>query len=350
VDVSGLTSGVSAIATGWDHTCALMTSGGIKCWGGNSFGQLGDGTTTQRTTPVDVSGLTSGVSAIATGALHTCALTSSGGVKCWGFNGYGQIGSAGGNRTAPVDVSGLASGVRAIDAGAEHTCALMASGSVKCWGYNCYGQLGDGTTWVGNTCLRMTPVDVIGLTSGVSAITAGTEHTCALMASDGVKCWGNNWFGQLGDGTGGSLNNFRTAPVDVSGLASGVSAIAAGHRHTCALMTSGGVKCWGRNYYGELGDGTTTDRYTPATVSGLTSGASAIATGGDITEETEYYLGGYSIGHTCALMADNGLKCWGYNHWGQLGDGTTTNRYTPVDVVGLGGATAMPINRSNVQR
>jgi alpha-tubulin suppressor-like RCC1 family protein len=309
-DVGGLTSGVAAIAAGRYHTCAL-TAGGIKCWGSNGDGQLGDGTTTWRTTPVDVSGLTSGVDAIAAGDYHTCALTAGGGVKCWGYNGYGQLGDGTTTwRTTPVDVSGLTSGVDAIAAGEYHTCALTAGGGVKCWGRNYSGQLGDGTTTDRNM-----PVDVSGLTSGVDAIAAGGSHTCALTAGGGVKCWGNNGKGQLGDGT----TTWRTTPVDVSGLTGGVDAIAAGEYHTCALTTGGGVKCWGDNGYGQLGDGTTTDRNTPVDVSGLTSGVDAIAAG--------YY-------HTCALTAGGGVKCWGYNLCGQLGNGEFGYSPMPVDVVG----------------
>ncbi len=239
-----------------------MVGGGVKCWGANTYGQLGDGTTLDSATPVDVNGLTSGVSAIATGNGFTCALMTGGEMKCWGWNSIGQLGDGTtANKSTPRDVSGLISGVSTIAAGNAHACALMTGGGMKCWGTNYAGQLGDGTT-----TNKTTPVDVSGLTSGVSAIaTTGGDHTCALTTGGGIKCWGFNSWGQLGDGTTAD----KTTPVDVSGLTSGVSAIASGGGHTCARMTSGGVKCWGNNLYGKLGDGTTANKSTPVDVTGF---------------------------------------------------------------------------------
>ena len=211
MEVSGLTSGVVQITAGDSHTCALLITGGVKCWGRNRSGQIGDNTDSDRLTPVEVSGLASGVAQITAGDSHTCALLSTGGVKCWGYNHHGQIGdnTSGfdNDRLTPVEVSSLTSGVAQITAGYMHTCALLITGGVKCWGDNGYGQIGDNTFGTD----RLTPVEVSGLTSGVAQITAGVQHTCALLSTGGVKCWGYNRYGQIGDNTG----PYRTTPRDV---------------------------------------------------------------------------------------------------------------------------------------
>src|SRR3989475_141451 len=247
---STVLTGLVEIEAGWHRSCALPSAGGVNCWGNNRDCQLGDGTEVDRVTAVDVVGLMSRVNAIAAGERHTCALTTGGGVKCWGNNHDNQLGDGTVNdRVTPADVMGLTSGVRAITAGERHTCALTTGGGVKCWGNNHDGQLGDGTG-----IDRNTPVDVAGLTSGVTAITAGRRHTCALTTGGGVKCWGKNHDGQVGDGT--AIN--RRTPADVVGLTSGIKTITAGGQHTCALNPKY-VQCWGDNEDGQLGDGTTAD-------------------------------------------------------------------------------------------
>ena len=315
VNVFGLSIGVTAVAVGDLHSCALTRVGGIKCWGNNFLGQLGDGTTSGRITPVDVVGLSHGVIAIAAGFEHTCALTRGGRVKCWGDNRNGDLGD--GTNTArptPVDVRDLGTGVASLATGARHTCALTTAGGVKCWGYNHYGQLGDGTT-----SSHFLPHDVIGLTAGVVALAAGDRHTCALTGAGGLKCWGGNFFGDLGDGTQFS----RVAPVDVVGLKTGAAAVTAGGDHTCALTNAGGVKCWGFNGVGQLGDGTEFNRLTPVHVFGLATGVVAVTAG---------------FFYTCAATSAGSIKCWGDNRFGQLGDGTLSNNLIPIDtrnIVGL---------------
>ena len=307
VGVSGLGGGVKAIAAGARHTCALTSAGGVKCWGNNSSGTLGNGTTGRPFTPVDVFGLNSGVAAIAAGLDHTCALTSAGGVNCWGYNRFGELGDGTtSDRSTPVDVSGLSSGVTGIAAGGFQSCAVTSAGGVKCWG--------------GATGNRLTPADVPGL-DNATAIATGSSHSCALTRTGGVKCWGRNDSGQLGDGT----TKDSSTPVDVLGLGTRVRAIAAGAGNSCALTGTRGVKCWGLNDFGQLGVGSSGNRWAPVDVLGLTSGATAIAAGSF---------------HGCALTSSGGIRCWGLNVSGQLGDRTTVNRPTPVGVTGFGAAKA----------
>ena len=330
--VAQLGPGVRAVSAGWHHTCALTHVGGVKCWGYNLRGQLGDGTTTMRTTPVDVVGLTRGVRAIASGVFHTCALTSGGAVKCWGLNHAGQLGNGTTeNSSVPVDVVGLGQGVTAVTSGIWHSCAITPGGAAKCWGQNNFGQLGDGTTEN-----RSTPVGVTGLDGGVSVIRAGTggdggadgSHTCAVVGGSGnerggvrprpdgggAKCWGINSVGQLGDGT----TTTRLVPVDVVGATTGIASVAAAGGYSCALRTDGGVACWGFNPFGQLGDGTTENRAVPTPVVGLASGVTVLASGGY---------------HSCVLVRSGGVKCWGGNGNGQVGDGEhERNHLVPVDV------------------
>ena len=305
---------VQPIAAGNLHTCALTNIGAVKCWGGNTLGQLGDGSTVDSATPVDVTGLSSNVRSLAAAVYGTCALTGAGAVKCWGNNAQGELGDGTVNDSAtPVDVAGIASGALGLAAGDFHACAVTAVGGVKCWGINESGQLGDGTT-----ANSPTPVDVVGLSAGVQAIAAADSYTCAVTATGGVKCWGG-----VPAGATSSLT-----PVDVPGLTSGVRSIAGTGNHVCALMTAGGVKCWGGDgNVGLLGNGTTSGSATPVDVSGLTSGVAAIAARS-------------SSRHTCALTNTGGVKCWGANTVGQLGDGTTVNPLTPVDVFGLSSGVA----------
>ena len=319
---------------GGTSTCVLDTARGAKCWGNDNFAQLGDGTTgPSRNTAGGVLGLSSNVAMIAGGGQHSCAVTGAGALLCWGLDDQGQLGDGTIgepmiNNTDPVPSSpiGLGSGIRSAGAGAFHTCAITVAGGLKCWGANNTSQLGNGVEGVNSP----TPTDVPGLTSGVAAVASGQFHTCALTTTGGVKCWGNDTHGQLGDGTAGLPN--RLTPVDVVGLTSGVVEIVAGQVHTCALTAAGGVKCWGNDNHGQLGDGAvgpaSTPSPTPTDVQGLTSGVIAIT--------------GHGGESACALMATGIVKCWGRDQAGQLGDGVVDpSRGNPVDVIGLSGIVAV---------
>ena len=295
-DVRGLTSGIKAVSVGGGHACALTTAGGVKCWGDGGYGRIGKGMRNDNTG--EVVGLNSGVTAVSAGWHHTCAVTTVGEVKCWGrYNRLGIVTTT--HHSTPVGVSGLSGGVADVSAGGEHTCALTTSGGVKCWGDNRYGMLGNGT----NTA-SATPVDVIGLEGQVAAVSVeggpsseNTGHSCAVTKAGGVKCWGNNFVGQLGveRPAGWGL----ATPVDVTGLTTRITAVTTGYGHTCVLTEAGGVKCWGLNAVGQLGDGATADRSNPANVVGLSRGISAVSAG---------------WGHTSALTQDGGVKCWGYGY------------------------------------
>ena len=242
-------------ASGTTHNCALTNAGAALCWGDNLFGQSGDGTTVNRATPAPVSGLSAGVAFITAGRNHTCALTTSGAVKCWGSNGSGELGDGTSTqRTTLIDVPGLSSGVTAIAVGSSSSCAILTGGSLKCWGGN---RIGDGTTTV-----RRVPTDVTGLTSGVMAVAVGVVK-CAITAGNGVKCWGINTYGSVGDGT----TTDRLVPTDVSGLTNAVTAVSvSGSGAPCAIIADGSVKCWGRNNYGGVGTGSIINALSPVAV------------------------------------------------------------------------------------
>jgi alpha-tubulin suppressor-like RCC1 family protein len=351
------TARATAIALGGDHACALLAGGRVDCWGANDHGQLGNGTSSGpqncngypcATRPVAVSGLEN-ATAIAAGGAHTCALVAGGHVECWGDDTYGQLGdpASGGPHgcsagdpcaTTPVVVSGI-SAATAVVAGNDHSCALLAGGRIACWGYNFSTELGDGTSsgpqrCAGGLSCSRTPVSVIGI-SGATAIVAGGDHTCALVAGGGLDCWGYNSYGQLGDGTSAGPDTCEfgvvrcaKTPVAVTGVAT-ATAIAAGGDHTCGLLAGGRVDCWGANYFGELGDAVGSG---PQTCNGYPCSETAVGVEG-IANATAISAGG---GHTCALLAGGRVACWGEGSFGQLGDGAIGERGRAVAVSGIG--------------
>ena len=331
----------TSLAAGGLHTCGL-TTGGTYCWGTNIYGQLGGatGAVIADSVPILVSTPTPFTQTVG-GEQHSCALTSTGAVFCWGHNDQDELGDGTTNgpdqcpgaqtllvecHDGPVQVAG--SGIAplaftSLTSGplASHTCGLTDAGVAYCWGYNYSGQLGDS-----GTTNRSAPVQVVG--SGTApllftALSAGGVHTCGVTADNAVYCWG---LGPLGDST----TTESHAPLHVTGSGTAplrFTAVTARRLHSCGLTTDGAVYCWGSDAQGQLGDGTTTSSSTPVQVAG--SGAAPLVftsvRGGDI--------------HTCGVTMVGAIYCWGFNGNGELGDGTTTNRATPVQVAGSGTAT-----------
>ena len=318
VTVSGISNATSLTSGGvtenTDYTCASLGDGRVQCWGDNEFGELGDGTTTNSPIPVTVPGITN-AKMVGGSGLTTCAVLDDGTVRCWGYNYYGQLGNgtitAVRGPSAPVTVSDL-SGVVAVSAGFAHSCAVLDAGTIKCWGENNIGELGNGTT-----ADSAVPVSVSGISNAVS-VAVGNYFTCALLNGGAVQCWGYGSQGQIGgNGVPGSL-----VPVPLSDPINNAVAIATGFMHTCAVLVNGQVKCWGDNSYGELGNGTTNTTSgvsTPVIVTGITD-AISVACG------TNY---------SCAVLTTGRIQCWGWNNSGDLGDGTQTNSTKPVTVSGF---------------
>jgi alpha-tubulin suppressor-like RCC1 family protein len=342
VQVQGLTGVVTAIAAGNGFTAVLKNDGTVWTWGNNSNGQLGNGTTSNSTTPVQVQGLSGVVTAIAAGGLDTIALKQDGTVWAWGSNSNGQLGN--GTTTdssTAVQVQGLSGTVKAIAAGNGFTEVLKNDGTVWSWGSNSNGQLGNGSTTDSST-----PVQVSGL-SGVSAISAGLQSGVALQNGT-VLAWGYDYNGQLGDGT--TTDSYT--PAQVQGISGVVTAVAAGDGFTVALKNDGTVWTWGFNYYGQLGDGTTINRYSPVQVKiqELNSSGNPLKdSNGNPVMVNLSGITAIAAGNTftVALRNDGTVWAWGNNWTGQIGDGTTTQRNTAIQVPGLSGVTAIAAGSSN---
>ncbi|MDD2628404.1 MAG: hypothetical protein PHR25_01650 [Clostridia bacterium] len=308
-DASGPLSDIKEIAIGHHHSFAIMNNGIVKGWGLNDCGQIGNGETAgvdyALSSPVDITGI-SGVKQMALGQYHTAALTKDGVVWTWGHNNYGQLGdNTTINKKIPVKLPAL-TGVKQIAAGNSFTAVLMNDGTVKTWGQNSNGQLGDNTT-----TNKSTPVNVSGLT-GVKQIAAGSSFMVALMNDGTLKSWGSNNYGQLGNNT----TTDSLIPVEVQNI-SGVKEISAGREHVVAMLNDGTVMVWGSASHKQLGNNSTTSVRIPTK---LTS----------ITEIRKIVAGG--IG-TVALTNNGILYGWGYNYYGQLGDGTTaTQQGTPINM------------------
>lgn len=293
-NVRGLSGNVTAISSGSYHTCALVGVGGVQCWGRNESGQLGDGTTVERYTAVNVRGMDVPVTAIALGTLHSCALLETGGVRCWGDNEYGELGNGRSeNSSNPVDVQGLTDRIVQVAAGAAFTCALSENGKLYCWGNGSNGLFGDGITDV-----YRVPILVDVMEQKLDMIVAGVYHLCARATSGEILCWG---------ALSSEEEYTSSQPFKVKGLTGMVVGMAAGGGYTCVLTTDDGVKCWGDNYFGQLGNGTDLGSWTPVDAIEASDNVLRIASG---------------LGHVCALMMEDGVHCWGDCSFGQCGDST----------------------------
>jgi len=317
VTISGIDT-ATAISTGSTHTCALLSSGNVQCWGRNQYGQLGDGSDINRRSPVTVSGIDT-ATAINSGGEHTCALLSSGEVQCWGRNTNGELGDGTNvDSNTPVTVSGINSATAISTSLGQYTCAILASGNIQCWGANGGGELGDGTSTNSNI-----PVTVSGINSA-TAISTGYTRACAVLSSGSLQCWGNGDWGLLGNGVNGNSD----IPVTVNGIDT-VSDISVGYEHTCAVFDSNLMRCWGKNTFGQLGDGSNSDSTTASSSPSPWNDVNAVS------------LGHY---HTCAQSITGDIRCWGWNNYGQLGDGTTANRNIPTPVIGLSSNTQIQMS------
>lgn len=298
----------ASVATGHQHSCAIAADTSVICWGRNTYGQLGDGTTTSSPLPVTVVGI-GGAVAVTAGKYHSCAALADGSARCWGQGDSGQLGDgASTTRLTPVVVPGLA-GVTSLSAGGAHTCATLANSQARCWGSNAYGQLGTNSTTSASTpravLYRASPTSVITL-AGIAEIETGTWSTCARTSWGSVVCWGRNHLGQLGDGT----TTQRLLPVAPSGLPTAVD-VAVGDTHACAVLSSGRARCWGANLMGQLGDGTQTMRTTPVEMQRRRTASTTSA----MLNISSAAAGQY---HTCVEVLGE-LWCTGRNDDGQLG-------------------------------
>jgi alpha-tubulin suppressor-like RCC1 family protein len=298
---------IVSIGAGAAFTCALTTSGGVKCWGNNVYGELGNGSfaPAQKRGPGFVLGLESGVKSLAVGEYHACAVLLTGQTRCWGINNTKQLGDTTVfNRAAPTPVANLGADVVQVSAALYHTCARLTSGAVKCWGGNNVGQLG-----IEATAAPQDVVQVAGLTSDVRWVGSGASHSCVLQ-KDRALCWGYNINGELGTG---SVAGSQPVPSPPMGLNGNVTRIAPGlGPHTCAIVDAT-VKCWGSALPW------LPQTSIPVDIAGITNAAEV----------------GAGKFHFCALTKTNQVYCWGDNTYGALGDNTLISRAAPMQVMGL---------------
>lgn len=334
VQVPGLQN-VLAITAGGDHSCALQEGGGILCWGAGELGQLGQGRFADSLEPVAVQGLTTAAVSVAAGRTHTCAITDDGKVRCWGSNASGQLSrpvtgvDAVASSRLPLLIPGLAGNAAVLGAGRDHTCAARSQGAPRCWGANAQGQLGNGTAGAVGTAL-----DVQGISGSVVALAGGATHSCAVLDTGAMFCWGSNSQGELGNGTASADPSL--AAVQASALTGrDYTALSLGDKFSCAIaplrvQQLGTAVCWGQNTNGELGQDS------------LGAGDAAGLAGSNTPLEVrtlnlfDFIAIGSGDNHTCAIDGTDRIRCWGVNADGQLGSGVISPKEdVPTRVVGF---------------
>ncbi len=305
-----------AVTVGGRHACSLQQDATVRCWGGNAYGEVGMGTTTQvYSTPVNP-GLT-GVRQISAGDGYTCAVLQTGSIYCWGLNDYGQLGDGSTTqRNSPTKVVGITTAV-SVEVGRNHSCAILADSSVSCWGYNQYNQVGTTGSWGGNILYPATVINAGGTITGVKSLSVGGYHTCVVLGDNNGRCWGlwgdfalgNQWNGQPNPPSGQVMGGADKTMIDV------------GNRFGCA-SSSGSLWCWGRNDNGQIGNNSNGN------------------TGGGFSYNLPFKVKNFSASlaqHTCAVTSDSLVLCWGAGTRGQIGDGASSSRSLPTPVVGLSG-------------
>jgi len=334
VQVPGL-QGVTAITAGGDHSCALQDGGGILCWGAGQLGQLGQGRFADSLEPVAVEGLTTAALSVAAGRTHTCAATDDGKVRCWGSNASGQLSrpTTGADAVAssrlPLLIPGLAGDAAVLGAGWDHTCAARVQGAPRCWGANAQGQLGNGTASATGTALN-----VQGMSGNVVALAGGSTHSCAILDTGAMFCWGSNTLGELGTGTA-SADPSLIAVQTTSLTGRDFTALSLGDKFSCALAPQriqqlGTAVCWGQNTNGELGQ----DSLGAGDDVGLATSATPLEV--RTLALFDFVAIGSGDNHTCAIDGTDRIRCWGVNADGQLGNGLSSAKEdVPARVIGF---------------
>ncbi len=323
--VAGMETGVTGVSVGYHHACAIKNAA-LFCWGLNTNYSLGDGTAISSNFPKPVFNMDTDVTAVSAGVNNSCAIKG-GALYCWGYNLYAQVGHNSGAQTVPYRVPQFESGVTAVSSAYYHTCAIKG-GALSCWGLNSSGELAIGTFVTNNlrTPALLTPFPaIVGMETGMIKIASSGNHTCAIKSPSTNYCWGANGSGQLGTGNTAAAS----APNSSLLLNTGVSHVGTGQHHTCAIK-GGQIYCFGYNGYGQLGYGNTVGKLAPdvAVPLALNAGETVLSVEGGGQADT-------APGHTCARTTAGRVFCWGYNGYGQLGNGVTAQSLVPVLVPGF---------------